>query len=101
MKPILTLLFVPPVLSALVLALVFPAQCLKAAEATSTILRPATPLDPSKGLKDYAGKTVIGSKSSATGRSDSVIAVVVGSQVPRHPAYGFETNQVHSWVADK
>lgn len=33
-----------------------------------------TPFDPSKGLKDYAGKTIIGSKSSATGRSDSVIA---------------------------
>lgn len=32
------------------------------------------PFDPSKGLKDYAGKTIIGSKSSATGRSDSVIA---------------------------
>ena len=29
--------------------------------------------DPSKGLKDYAGKTIIGSKSSATGREDSVI----------------------------
>jgi hypothetical protein len=33
-----------------------------------------TPFDPSKGLKDYAGETIIGSKSSATGRSDSVIA---------------------------
>ena len=33
-----------------------------------------TPFDSSKGLKDYAGKTIIGSKSSATGRSDSVIA---------------------------
>ena len=32
------------------------------------------PFDPSKGLKDYAGETIIGSKSSATGRSDSVIA---------------------------
>lgn len=32
------------------------------------------PFDPSKELKDYAGKTIIGSKSSATGRSDSVIA---------------------------
>ena len=32
------------------------------------------PFDPSKGLKDYAGTTLIGSKSSATGRSDSVIA---------------------------
>lgn len=32
------------------------------------------PFDPSKGLKDYAGKTVIGSKSSATGREDSVLA---------------------------
>jgi endo-1,4-beta-xylanase len=31
------------------------------------------PFDPAKGLKDYAGKTIIGSKSSATGRSDSVI----------------------------
>lgn len=30
--------------------------------------------DPSRALKDYAGKTIIGSKSSATGRSDSVIA---------------------------
>ena len=30
--------------------------------------------DPSKGLKDYAGKTIIGSKSDATGREDSVIA---------------------------
>lgn len=33
-----------------------------------------TPFDPSKGLKDYAGETIIGSKSSATERSDSVIA---------------------------
>jgi len=32
------------------------------------------PFDPSKGLKDYAGKTIIGSKSSANGRSDSVLA---------------------------
>lgn len=32
------------------------------------------PFDLSKGLKDYAGKTIIGSKSSATGREDSVIA---------------------------
>ena len=32
------------------------------------------PFDPSKGLKDYADKTIIGSKSSATGREDSVIA---------------------------
>ena len=34
----------------------------------------AVPFDPAKGLKDYAGKTVIGSKSSATGRADCVIA---------------------------
>ncbi len=32
------------------------------------------PVDPSKGLREYAGKTIIGSKSSANGRSDSVIA---------------------------
>jgi len=32
------------------------------------------PFDPSKGLKDYAGKTIIGSKSDASGREDSVIA---------------------------
>ena len=32
------------------------------------------PFDPSKGLRDYAGETIIGTKSSATGRSDSVIA---------------------------
>ncbi|HEY3322859.1 MAG TPA: endo-1,4-beta-xylanase [Planctomycetota bacterium] len=32
------------------------------------------PFDPSKGLKDYAGKTIIGSKSDPTGREDSVIA---------------------------
>ena len=32
------------------------------------------PFDPSKGLKEYAGGTIIGSKSSATGRSDSVLA---------------------------
>ncbi|MCX7006119.1 MAG: endo-1,4-beta-xylanase [Kiritimatiellaeota bacterium] len=31
------------------------------------------PFDPSKGLKDYAGETIIGSKSSANGRSDCVI----------------------------
>ena len=34
----------------------------------------AAPFDPSKGLKDYAGKTIIGSKSDASGREDSVIA---------------------------
>jgi len=32
------------------------------------------PFDPSKALKDYAGKTIIGSKSDASGREDSVIA---------------------------
>ena len=32
------------------------------------------PFDPSRALKDYAGTTIIGSKSSANGRSDSVIA---------------------------
>lgn len=32
------------------------------------------PFDPSKGLRDYAGKTIVGSKSSANGRSDSVLA---------------------------
>ena len=32
------------------------------------------PFDPSKGLKDYAGKTIIGLKSDATEREDSVIA---------------------------
>jgi endo-1,4-beta-xylanase len=32
------------------------------------------PFDPSKGLKDYAGTTIIGSKSSTNGRSDSVLA---------------------------
>jgi len=30
--------------------------------------------DPSKGLKDYAGKTIIGSKSSDAAKKDSVIA---------------------------
>jgi len=34
----------------------------------------AAPFDPSKSLKDYAGQTIIGSKSDATGREDSVIA---------------------------
>ena len=38
------------------------------------IIRRNPPFDSSKGLKDDAGKTIIGSKSSATGRSDSVIA---------------------------
>ena len=32
------------------------------------------PFDPSKGLKDYAGKTTIGSKSDPIGWEDSVIA---------------------------
>ena len=32
------------------------------------------PFDPSKGLKDYAGETIVGSKSDASGREDSVIA---------------------------
>jgi len=34
----------------------------------------AAPFDPSKGLKDYAGKTIIGSKSDPIGWEDSVIA---------------------------
>jgi endo-1,4-beta-xylanase len=32
------------------------------------------PFDSTKSLKDYAGTTIIGSKSSANGRSDSVLA---------------------------
>ena len=32
------------------------------------------PFDPSKGLKDYAGKTIIGTKSSDAAKKDSVIA---------------------------
>ena len=32
------------------------------------------PFDPAKGLKDYAGKTIIGSKLDPIGWEDSVIA---------------------------
>jgi hypothetical protein len=48
--------------------------CAQTFAAAAEIQNDKAPFDPSKGLKDYAGKTIIGSKSSATGRSDSVIA---------------------------
>ena len=44
------------------------------ASAQVAVKNDKAPFDPSKALKDYAGKTIIGSKSSATGWSDSVIA---------------------------
>ena len=53
----------------------YVANCLISGLAVSISLASGkTPFDPSKALKDYAGKTVIGSKSDATGREDSVIA---------------------------
>lgn len=42
--------------------------------ASAAPLKAKAPFDLAKGLKDYAGKTIIGSKSSATAREDSVIA---------------------------
>ena len=47
---------------------------ISSASAQVAVNNDKAPFDPSKGLKDYAGKTIIGSKSSATGRSDSVLA---------------------------
>ena len=59
-------------LSLLLLAL--GAGLIASASAQVSVNNGKAPFDPSKGLKDYAGKTIIGSKSSANGRSDSVLA---------------------------
>jgi endo-1,4-beta-xylanase len=57
-----------------ILLLVLGAGLIASASPQVAIHNDKAPFDPSKALKDYAGKTIIGSKSSATGRSDSVIA---------------------------
>jgi endo-1,4-beta-xylanase len=57
-----------------ILLLTLGAGLIASASPLAAIQNDKAPFDPSKGLKDYAGKTIIGSKSSATGRSDSVIA---------------------------
>ena len=57
-----------------ILLLVLGAGLIASASPQVAIHNDKAHFDPSKALKDYAGKTIIGSKSSATGRSDSVIA---------------------------
>jgi hypothetical protein len=57
-----------------ILLLALGAGLIASASPLAAIHNDKAPFDPGKGLKDYAGKTIIGSKSSATGRSDSVIA---------------------------